>query len=1258
MRTTLLSMLFVLFTVIVKGQTFTTVQDGNWTSASTWDANGVPPSNLSNDVVNINHRVTRSATLKLQGNNTLNVNHILRLDSGSIEIEETTDVVNIDFGLIITVNGNVLNKKGTVNFNYGRIQMCNDGYKDESSSPQGTFGIGSIFSQNGNIEDSNSGNYSSNIEWCTIDGNGVNMPISENCSLVDPPGASCDDEVSYLTVICSLDPTDTDGDGVSNVCDIDDDNDGVTDEDELNGLSTRDTDGDGLIDSLDIDSDNDGIPDNVEAQLTIGYIAPTGAVDTGKGMLLVYGSGLTPVDTDDDGINDIIDLDSDADGIPDIQENGMANSTLGVDTDSDGLDNAFEGSNLNDGQDPNDEISNPSSSILPDADGDVNTGGDLDYRDLFDTNPAANALLDFDGIDDYLSTDSFIEGTGIVTIMAWVKIDNANSGVTTIAGEDRGCKLWLKDGELPRFSIMVEGNPMRSVSSAALPRNEWHHIAGTYSNVTGVMNIYIDGKLKGTYNSGVTGKNIITTGLSTSKFEVGRTSRASADREYFKGAIDEVRVFDVVLTEDQIQRMVYQEIENNSGNVRGSVIDKDIIDMDTQSTISWNNLIAYYPMRDIKNNTTSDYSSYGKQMRLYHITTVQEQTAPMPYIADSNGNWTNENTWLHGNVWDIEDVSSNKDWSIVQISGNVTTSNSHKNLGLIIDNNKKLTVSNDNQVNNSWYLELNGTLDLEDDSQLIQTENSDLVTSTSGKILRRQEGNTSVYWYNYWSSPVGTQAATTLTNNNASSNNANNTTFALNMLKEGNGSNVQFTAEHDEVGKISTRWTYTYINGLTYFDWFRINSLTTLDPGVGYTQKGTGNAGSEQQYIFEGKPNNGTILVSVTDAAPGSEFGVSKTDFLLGNPYPSALDIHQFIDDNAGIIDGTLQLWQQWSGSSHNLDEYDGGYAQVNKLGSVRAYQFVGIEGANNGSQDGTKTPTKYLPVGQGFMTEIVASGNIEFNNSQRVFIKEADANGNYNNGSVFFRTSEESEATTSADETDNENEEEVEEGPLMKKIRLEFTSVDGPQTRRELLLGFSEFTTDEYDYGYDAKNADDNADDLSTVLDGQKMLMQAYSDITPDKVVPLVLNASGDYSYELKITELENIAQDQKIYLKDNLTGIYYDLSSQGCSFSSEAGEFDSRFEIVFQSEEDSLGIEESEYEYNLIYYSNQTDQLFVKDLTQAVDKLMLINIQGQIVQQYDNLSAQALDNGIQISGLSTGTYIVYFTTDNRTKTKKIIIN
>jgi len=92
-------------------------------------------------------------------------------------------------------------------------------------------------------------------------------------------------------------------------------------------ICRRDTDDDGIPDHLDIDSDNDGIPDNVEAQSTIGYIAPSGVgltfVDVNQdGIDDNYGSGLNPVNTDGDFSPDYIDVDSDNDTIPDIEENG------------------------------------------------------------------------------------------------------------------------------------------------------------------------------------------------------------------------------------------------------------------------------------------------------------------------------------------------------------------------------------------------------------------------------------------------------------------------------------------------------------------------------------------------------------------------------------------------------------------------------------------------------------------------------------------------------------------------------------------------------------------------------------------------------------------------------------------------------------------------------------------------------------------------------------------------------------------------
>ena len=1054
-----------------------------------------------------------------------------------------------------------------------------------------------------------------------------------------------------------------------------------------------DTDNDGIQDYLDIDSDNDGIPDNVEAQSTGGYISPSGSGATmvdlnNDGVDDNYGSGFASLeDTDGDNIPDYIDSDSDNDGTPDIQENGMANTLSGIDADGDGLDDNFETTNINDAiLDINEDIENPLDlSILPDTDGDLLLGGDLDYRDGIDVY-LTSATMDFDGIDDYIVGSELLSNFNAsnndnITLMAWVKSEVEDNNTYFILGEENGIEIFIRDSKIivniaAEFSDGSSSN-LSVENNDVFNRGIWRHITVNLDFSSGTVSVFYDGKLGASQSINSGSRTLVrlqsASTATEEKFMLGRKNETSTS--YFKGSIDEVRVFNNILIEKEIREIVYQEIENDGGNLKGSITPHHI------GNIRWSDLELYYSMSKIASTKLSDDSNYGNDAILHNISTVQPQTAPMPFVTVQNGNWHDKTTWLYGDLWAIpgdevaDHVLQSEEtytWGIYHIKNNInlTTSQSLSNearglkgihaLALLVDEKTAadedivFTVGSsaeDLQLNVTKYLELNGTIDLQQDSQLLQGTESDLVTSAQGKILRRQEGSSSAYWYNYWASPVGVLGETSLTNNNAiNTNNSNNSIFRLNMLKKQDETNFEFTTAHQEIGKISTRWLYTYKNGVTYYDYEAVNTNTALQPGVGYTQKGTGISGSTQQYLFQGKPNNGTILVDVTDTGGnGSVSAVSKTDYLLGNPYASAIDLHEFIDDNAGVIDGTIQLWQQWSGASHYLNEYNGGYAQVNKTGSTRAYQFIGIEGATNGSQDGTKKPSRYLPVGQGFITEIVSSGTIVFKNSQRVFVKEAEADGSYNNGSVFFRSIASSE---------NESDSETSEESLMQKIRLEFNSVNGPATKRELLLGFSEQTSDGYDYGYEAINIETYADDLNLSLNDELATIQAYAPITDDKIVPLNLRSSGNYNYTIEITETENISDDQEIYIKDNFTGEYFNLKNElPYEFSSEVGEFSNRFEIVFKNESESLSqIDETIASLNFYYASNRNKIVVLNPNNIDVKSINVYNILGQSVYSV-NKSFLGSYNEYQLFDVSTGTYVIKLTTADGVLTKKILV-
>ena len=215
---------------------------------------------------------------------------------------------------------------------------------------------------------------------------------------------------------CDSDTTDTDGDGVPDVTDIDDDNDGILDT--VEGDGSLDSDGDGFPDSLDIDSDDDGIPDNVEGQPTDGYVGPSGNDSDGDGLDDAYeGSGdegIDPEDTDGDTTPDYLDDDSDNDLVPDNNEGNDFNEDgepdqafTGTDTDGDGLDDGYEGSDVDDGFDVNDEIDDPAND-LPDTDGTE----DVNYRDFDDDGDGIDTPdEDVDGDGDPTNDDSDGDGT-------------------------------------------------------------------------------------------------------------------------------------------------------------------------------------------------------------------------------------------------------------------------------------------------------------------------------------------------------------------------------------------------------------------------------------------------------------------------------------------------------------------------------------------------------------------------------------------------------------------------------------------------------------------------------------------------------------------------------------------------------------------------------------------------------------------------------------------------------------------------------
>lgn len=180
---------------------------------------------------------------------------------------------------------------------------------------------------------------------------------------------------------------DADLDGVPNHLDLDSDNDGIPDVVESGGV---DANGDGRIDNY-TDTDGDGFSQNVDGN-------NTGAAGSGN--------GLGAVDTDGDGIPNYLDLDSDNDGIPDVVEvygtdannDGMIDGF--TDTDGDGFSQNVDGDQNNDGT-----IDNAAGTLL-------RTGPDANNDGRADSYPNKN--MDADGRANPYDLDS--DGDGITDV--------------------------------------------------------------------------------------------------------------------------------------------------------------------------------------------------------------------------------------------------------------------------------------------------------------------------------------------------------------------------------------------------------------------------------------------------------------------------------------------------------------------------------------------------------------------------------------------------------------------------------------------------------------------------------------------------------------------------------------------------------------------------------------------------------------------------------------------------------------------------
>ena len=472
-----------------------------------------------------------------------------------------------------------------------------------------------------------------------------------------------------------------------------------------------------------------------------------------------------------------------------------------------------------------------------------------------------------------------------------------------------------------------------------------------------------------------------------------------------------------------------------------------------------------------------------------------------------------------------------------------------------------------------------GTLTFENTASLAQIND---VVNTGNIFYQRTTPNLLETDYTYWSSPVLGQTLTAIS--------------PINYPDPGS-------------------YFYSFNNSTDQWS-AALSGNTVMSPGVGYIMRGQDIPGPNITATFVGIPNNGVQIVN----------SVSSTNsFLIGNPYPSAIDADLFLAANAANIEGTIYFWTHRTPITNLVYSADD-YASYNITGGV-----------GTGSNSGSLAPTGKIAAAQGFFATSKAIGPVTFNNSMRL----TNLGVPFNN-SNFYKTKNN-----------------VKYNAIEKhRVWLDFTNSQG--AFKQILLGYVQNATNEYDSAYDGKSFDGNEFvDFYSINQDKKLVIQGRSLPFDDRdEIPLGYRVAVDGTFSIGINQKDGLLSKQSIFIEDKLTNTVYNLNEGKYTFSTVKGTFDNRFVLKYYYK--TLGVKETELSKGIsVLFSNNNRTLFIRNNLKdgTVTTATLFNIAGQKIANWDVKGREQTNIQIAIKNMPSAIYIVKLNTSKGELSEKIII-
>lgn len=592
----------------------------------------------------------------------------------------------------------------------------------------------------------------------------------------------------------------------------------------------------------------------------------------------------------------------------------------------------------------------------------------------------------------------------------------------------------------------------------------------------------------------------------------------------------------------------------------------------------------------------------------------------------------NQSTWVSG-AW-IPNAPNLTTQAIIDENYDTNASGSFQACSLIVSSGNTLTIGDATfvEVEHDLTVEATASIYVASQGAFVQNEDSSIITNDGTiEVTKMTAPSNNWYEYTYWSSPVlGETIANGLFESNVYRRYLFKAENFLDATAETNNNNATVTGQDDFDD-----------NG---DDWERVYGTTVMQPGIGYASmhdpsgfSGPGAPPYQFSYTFEGDFNNGVITVPIH--RNDSETNDNNWNF-VGNPYPSAIDADLFLATNSnistsvagpGYLNGAIFLWSQNTLPSSVAN----GNEPLNF--SNDDFSIINASGETTGG-DGTSavvlTPSGHraIPSGQGFfvvfsdgVTPISTSGDIAtatvtFNNAMRV----TDVTAN----SLFFKGVS-SKNTAIAD-----------------KLWINLTSDVG--IYNQILISYINGATNEDDgLTYDATKYPVNSGAaLYSTIDGsnKKFAIQgkAVESINEEEVIHIGFNnyINNNIPYVLSIDKLQgDFLNNNTVYLKDNLLNIYHNLSEGDYNFTSETGEFQNRFEVVFKADSTLTTDAIINNESTLQIIQRDSNRVTFKTGTSAtISSIVIYDLFGRKLYQFKGANSSET---FSLSNINTAIYL-----------------